>query len=222
MNSKSINSNLVIIIILFTIGFIFCMNYKTSDIVENFQGINECPDLLIKKGKELHLVNTKKAMIPGVNPIRFNNLEEYAEYVKWSQKVGIKCPILYFEQTYDTQNNRGFRMLNDPLNPQPGLSSDPYYRKADYQKLTDSGRDDPPYNENNFSGFDSTDQYVGVKTPLDNVQLETNEGSLNPIDTDWCGHKCTQKALDAGRFEGRTRKILNPIDDKLKNSPRTN
>ena len=65
-------------------------------------------------------------------------------------------------------------------------------------------------------------QYVGVKTPLDNVQLETNDGSLNPMDTDWCGHRCTQKALDGGRFEGRTRKILNPIDDKLKNSPRTN
>ena len=45
-------------------------------------------------------------MIPGVNPIKFSNLEEYAEYVKWGQKVGLKCPILYFEQTYDAQNNR--------------------------------------------------------------------------------------------------------------------
>lgn len=213
------NLKLIIIVIVFLCGLYFCMNYKSSDLVESFQNRLDCPNLLVKKGSELHLVNTKKAMIPGVNPIRFNNLEEYAEYVKWSQKVGIKCPILYFDQTYDTQNNRGFRMLNDPLDMGPGISSDPNVRYADKQMLTDSSRDDPPYNQNNFAGFDPEDQYIGVKTPLDNVQLETNKGSLNPMDTDWCGHRCTQKALDSGKFEGRTRKILNPMDDKVKNEP---
>ena len=217
------NSKLIIIIIVFLFGLYFCMNYKSSDLVEHFQGMTDCPNLLIKKGTELHLVNTKKAMIPGVNPVRFSNLEEYAEYVKWGQKVGLKCPILYFEQTYDAQNNRGFRMLNDPLDMGPGISSNPYMRSAKKRMLTDSGRDDPPYNQNNFAGFDPEDQYIGVKTPLDNVQLETNQGSLNPMDADWCGHRCTQRALDSGRFEGRTRKILNPIDDKLKNnSPEQN
>ena len=37
-------------------------------------------------------------MIPGVNLLNLIQLEEYAEYVKWSKKVGIKCPILYYEQ----------------------------------------------------------------------------------------------------------------------------
>jgi len=132
-------------------------------------------------------------------------------------KVGMKCPILYFDQTYDTQNNRGFRMLNDPLDMGSGISSDPYIRPAEKRQLTDSSRDDPPYNQNNFAGFDPEDQYIGVRTPLDKVQLETSKGSLNPMDAGWCGHRCTQKALDSGRFEGRTRKILNPMDDKLKN-----
>ena len=213
------NPKLIIIVIVFLCGLYFCMNYKSSDLVESFQNKLDCPNLLVKKGSELHLVNTKKAMIPGVNPIRFNNLEEYAQYVKWSQKVGVKCPILYFDQTYDTQNNRGFRMLNDPLDMGKGISSDPYMRSAEKRMLTDSSRDDPPYNQNNFAGYDPEDQYIGVKTPLDNVQLETNAGSLNPMDKDWCGHSCTQKALDSGRFEGRTRKILNPSDDRLKNGP---
>ena len=62
-------------------------------------------------------------MIPGVNPIRFNNLEEYAKYADWSRKAKLNCPVLYYEQTYDTQNNRGFRMLNGPMEPKAGLSS---------------------------------------------------------------------------------------------------
>ena len=41
------------------------------------------------------------------------------------------------------------------------------------------------YNQNNYSGFDAEDQYIGVKTPLDNVSLQKNEGSLSPMDSDW-------------------------------------
>ena len=132
------------------------MNYKSGDLIENFAGIGDCPNLLIKKGKELHLINTNKAEIPGVNPLKFNNLEEYAEYIEWSKKVGIKCPILYYEQTYNTQNERGFRLLDDPLNPSAGLPSnppEPAPQQASKQLLTDSNRDDPPYNKNNFAGF---------------------------------------------------------------------
>jgi len=204
------NTKLIIITIAFFIGLLFCSNYKSSDLVEGF-GIsptNDCPNLLIKKGKKIHLVNSKKAMIPGVNPIEFNNLEEYAEYVKWSQKVGIKCPILFYEQSYNTQGDLGYRMLNDPLNPKPGLKSDPFMRKAPTQLLRDSSRDDPPFNQNNYSGFDGENQNIGVKTPLDNVTLKRNEGSLSPMDPDWCGGNCVKKAIKNGDFEGRTRKVL--------------
>lgn len=212
----NLKTNEIIILVLFLIGLLFCMNYKTSDLVEGFGETNEnCPNILVKKGKELHLMNTRKTFIPGVNPIRFNNLEEYAQYVKWAQQVGIKCPVLYYEQTYDVQNNRGYRLLNDPLEPKAGLSS---------QMLLDSSRDEPPYNQNNYSGFDADDQYIGVKTPLDKIKvgnLEGEEGSANPMDPKWCGHKCTQKAVDAGAFKKRTREIKNPTDDKLsENMPR--
>jgi hypothetical protein len=205
-NIYTMTYKLVIIIIAFLFGIYYCLNNKSSDLLENFQVIGNCPNLLIKKGKELHLVNTKRAEIPGINPIKFNNLEEYAEYIEWSKKVGIKCPILYYEQTYNTQNERGFRLLDDPLNPSAGLPSNPpMLRRAPTQLLTDANRDDPPYNANNFAGFDSQDQYIGVKTPLDNIHLEDSNGSLNTMDPNWVGGKSTQKAIDSGKFDGRKR-----------------
>jgi hypothetical protein len=196
---------LVVIAIAFLCGLYYCLNYKSGDLIENFAGIGNCPNLLIKKGKELHLLNTRKARIPGVNPLKFNNLEEYAEYIKWSQKVGLKCPILYYEQTYNTQGERGYRLLDDPLNPSAGLPSTPAPQQASKQLLTDSNRDDPPYNKNNFAGFDPQNQYIGIKTPLDNVNLQRDNGSLTPMDPNWVGGKCTQKAINAGEFDGRTR-----------------
>ena len=202
-----INYKLITIIVAFSIGLFFCLRYKSEDLLENFQGMGQCPDMLVKKGKELHLINTKKALIPGVNPIKFNSLEDYAEYVKWSKKVGIKCPILYYEQTYNTQNERGFRLLDDPINPSAGLPSNlPAPRQpAQTQMLTDANRDDPPYNENNFSGFDADNQYIGVKTPLDNITLQQENGSLSTMDSNWVGGHGTQKAINSGKFDGRTR-----------------
>ena len=201
-----VNYKLVIIVIAFLFGLYFCLRYKSNDLLENFQGTSQCPNMLVKKGKELHLINTKKAMIPGVNPIKFESLEDYAEYIDWSKKVGIKCPILYYEQTFNTQGERGYRLLDDPLNPSPGLPSIiPYQRQASNQLLTDSNRDDPPYNQNNYAGFDPENQYIGVKTPLDTINLQQNSGSLSAMDSNWVGGKGTQKAIKAGRFDGRIR-----------------
>ena len=210
------NFKFTLIVAIFFLGLYFCLNYKSSDIIESYNNNQtNCPNLLIKKGKELHLVNTKKSLIPGVNPIRFNSLEDYAEYIEWAQRVGIKCPILYYEQTYDTQNNKGFRMLNDPLNPNAGLASNPSYMKPPLTLLTDSNRDDPPYNSNNYSSFAPYNQEVGNNTPLDNITLKTDNGSLSAMDDDWCGGKCSQKAVDHGKFSKRTRKIMSTLSRAL-------
>ena len=80
------NYKLVAIIVAFLVGLYFCLMYKSKDVLENFQGLGQCPNMLVKKGKELHLINTNRAMIPGVNPIKFDSLEDYAEYVNWSKK----------------------------------------------------------------------------------------------------------------------------------------
>ena len=208
------NNKLVGIISIFVLGLLFCLSYKSGDLVEGFEmSQSQCPNMLVKKGNKLHLINTKKALIPGVNPIVFNNLEEYAEYVEWARRVGVKCPILYYEQSYDTQNNRGYRLAGDPLNKDLGFAADPYYRKAQERLLLDSNRDDPPYNKNNYAGFDPNDERIGVKTPLDNITMSTEDGSPNPMDANWKGHKFTQEAIDNGDFTGRTRNVLDQVDD---------
>ena len=184
---------LIIILSMFLLGLYFVSTTKPGlfKIKETFKG-NNCPNVLIKKGKELHLVNTRKATVPGVNPIIFKSLEEYAKYVEWSQKVGLKCPILYYEETYNTQNQKGLRLLDDPLNPSAGLSSNLPIRKAPTMDLIDANRDDPPYNQNNYAGIDPQDQYIGVKTPLDNIKLTQDPKDLTyyPPCSSWKG-KCT-------------------------------
>ena len=89
---------------------LFCLKYRHRDLVEGFEKKKDiyypddedkeddrCPNLLVKRGKYIYLLNKRKAIIPGVNPIRFDNLEQYAEYLQWQRRVGIKCPVLFFE-----------------------------------------------------------------------------------------------------------------------------
>ena len=195
-----------IIIGMFLIGLLFCSSYKHSDVVETFEsGTNQCPNVLIQKGDTLQLLNTKKAKVPGVNPIYFNNLEEYIEFVQWQQAMGIKCPILYFQQTYTTQGERGFRMLPDPIDTQAGL---PSTHLAQRQPLYDAGHDDPPYNQHSYPGMDPEDQNIGVYTPLDKLYHSSKTPSDSAMDTNWGGVATTVKSIDQGDYDGDFRRSL--------------
>ena len=77
--------------------------------------------MLIKKDDAYYLYNSAKAEVPGVNPIRFNNLEEYNEFMQWLRGAGIRCPVLYLQQTYDTQGERTYRVLPDANEQHAGL-----------------------------------------------------------------------------------------------------
>ena len=83
------------IIIVFCLGLLFVITNKPVQLFENF-GFNKCPNILIQKDKFIYLYNSRLAKIPGVNPVRFNNLEDYVEYTKWQQSQNINCPILFF------------------------------------------------------------------------------------------------------------------------------
>jgi len=161
------------IMLAFFAGLYFCTNY--SALPEGFFS-NDCPDVLVQKGKELYLFNSKKVEVPGVNPIRFENLEDYVEYLEWQRNSGVYCPVLYFQETYDTQNNQGYRILPDPLNPNAGLPSNVpahMYKNisgqgADVDKLVD-GSKRPPFNKGSYPGYDPHNQYVGLWTHLDEM-----------------------------------------------------
>jgi hypothetical protein len=83
---------------------------------------SRCPNLLIQKGTVLFLYNTKLAPVPGVNPIQFNNLEEYVEFTDWLRGQGIKCPILFLQHSINAQGESIYNIRPGPTNLQGGLS----------------------------------------------------------------------------------------------------
>ena len=208
-NMKIKNAMVItIIIIVFVLGVLNNIMYLRKENKEGYKGTGgrKCPNLLIKKNGKYQLVNSKMPVVPGVNPIEFENLGEYASFVKYQKENGLRCPVLYYEEAYDAQSNRGYRQYSDPLNKKGGAGS--YKDSVGYREpdalLMDAGRDNPPYNQNNYAGYDADDQEIGVVTPLDNVRSPYSP-SPNPMARNWGGHEYTDKLLKLGVFKGRVR-----------------
>ena len=133
------------------------------------KALSKCPNMLIKDEGKILLYNNTKAKVPGVNPIVFNNLSEYAEFVEYLRAQNIKCPILYYEKMIDAQGDETYAIKSSPFTSDAGPQLD-YVSKVGYEKsLVDASRDDPPYNKNSYPGFDASNQRVGKLTPLNNI-----------------------------------------------------
>jgi len=88
----------IILIVIICLGIMHIVIYHKKTITEGLTTINgnlRCPNLLIQKGPKYYLYNSNVAQVPGVNPIEFNNLEEYTEFLEWQRAFGIRCPVLY-------------------------------------------------------------------------------------------------------------------------------
>ena len=209
--TKSLNYICYLIPLVFIITLFITHRSKK----ENFASKNQCPDLLIKKDKYLVLYNTRLAKIPGVNPVKFNNLEDYVEYVKWQQSQGLSCPVLFLQHSYDAQGYSVYKKHTSPLEnegglpPISGLSMS--QQTTNKTLLMDAGRNDPPYNTKSYPGFDPMNQYIGLDTPLDEINhTDINGKSPNPMDTNWGGHEFTKKLIDEGYYEEENVKIYIP------------
>lgn len=113
---------LIIICIVFLIGLYFVVKYPN---IESF-GLGEtttqrCPNVLIQKGKSFYLFNSKLSKIPGVNPLRFESLDDYIEFTEWQRSRGIRCPILFLQETYDAQGNPVMNARPSPTELNGGL-----------------------------------------------------------------------------------------------------
>ena len=163
---------------------------------EGLQGLlNRCPKVLIQEGNRFYLFNSSKAKIPGVNPIQFDNLNEYVEFLEWQRSQGIRCPVLYLQHTYDAQNKSVYL-----ARPQPQSSkndTENLYPHAKTTKLLDASRDDPPYNTNSFPGYDAKNQDIGLKTPLDKMFNKSSEKqSPNAMHSNWGGEEFAQEYVE--------------------------
>jgi hypothetical protein len=159
------------------------------------------------------LYNSQVAKVPGVNPIKFNNLEDYVEFMKWQRSQGIVCPVLYLQQTNDAQGKNIYKIRPSPVDLQGGLppmvdtttgAGAGANRLPPVTKLMDSNRNDPPYNTNSYPGVDASGFNMGDVTPLDMLNfIQQDSGtSPNPMDPNWGGPKFTQHLVDSGYYEG--------------------
>jgi hypothetical protein len=193
------------IIIVFLLGVYFCMNYSSKDAKEGFDIRQRCPNILIQKGKNLYLYNSRLARVPGVNPVKFNNLEDYVEFIDWQRSQGIRCEVLFLQHSYDTQGKPIYKIRPSPTDLQGGLPPTVALgrRVAPQVKLFDAGRDDPPYNENSYPAYDQMNQYIGDDTPLDKMfheQQVRGQCSDNPMDSNWCGVKYSEASVKSGKY----------------------
>ena len=197
------------IVFVFLIGlycFVLQPKSSVSPAAEGFavpgEDSKRCPNVLIQKGKEIYLYNSKLAEVPGVNPMKFDNLEEYTEFVKWQRSQGINCPVLFMQNSYDAQGNEIYKIKPSPNSAQEGLppisslaeanmlNVPPGTRPSQVSLLYDASRDDPPYNNDSYPGFDETNQDIGLYTPLDKMFKEgetSSTPSANAMDDNWSG-----------------------------------
>ena len=268
---------LCLIIIIFLLGLYFVIKYPSYEAFTNKKEKNyRCANILYQKGANFFLYNSKLANIPGVNPLQFNNLEEYVEFTEWQRRQGIKCPVLYVQEAYDAQGNTVYKarpsptdmhgglpdlLLNEgghsnknvmpmpngsansmpimanslPIMPNPQIPGMPIgYPNAampmqmadrntkdnfdprmlssmnpaimpprnDENLLLDAGQDDKPYNTNSYPGFDPTNQYIGLDTPLDKMfNLAKGGVSPNQMDPNWGGAKFTDALVNSGYYK---------------------
>jgi hypothetical protein len=220
---------MTMIFLIFLCGLYFCLNYEQAVLYEAFDSMDNgdiskpsCPNILIKSGNELLLKNTKLAEIPGVNPLRFKNLEEYVEFTEWQRSQGIKCPVLFLQNSYDAQGKNVFKIRPNPNELRGGLPPNLTESVEDVstQKigplanqmpekslLIDASRDDPPYNKKQYPGFDPDNQYVGIDVPLDKMY---NTGQYKPVsdnamDSNWGGAQYSERVVDSGHYDENKR-----------------
>lgn len=214
MNFKNIK--IILALILFIVGLQVVSSYTTVDI-ENFEtGGREsphqkCADLLIQKDNILYLYKKREPEIPGVNPILFNNLEEYIEYIEYQRSKGIHCPVLHLRHIHDAQGENSFKVFPSPEDTRVGLSQ--MNNTIQFERgLIDAGHD-----KGSMPSYDDTRMNLGVYTPLDDMFHSKESTSDSAMDTHWGGVRHSQKAVDSGKYDDNTR-LLTATQQKIYDS----
>jgi hypothetical protein len=156
------------------------------------------------------LKNSKLAEIPGVNPIKFDNLEEYTEFLDWQRSQGYNCPVLFLQQTEGTQGESIYKVQPHPTDLRGGLQPQPNDRMLVTSLLHDANQNQAGiYNRGLYPALDTENQYIGEEVPLDKLY---NEGTLdhcsaNPMDPNWCGEQYSQFRVKEGDYKNREVRI---------------
>jgi hypothetical protein len=205
------------VIIVIMLGTYYCMTVTSEKITETFEGAQSndrsptCPDVLIQKDGKIVLFASKLQKVPGVNPLVFDNLEDYVEFTKWQRSNGITCPVLYLQSTHNAQGGTEYRARPDIEDPQGGLApSIPGYKPIDLTQL--DGVNDAPYFKHGGGGITGeralntgpeTMGYVnaGPSVPEGDLQGMTQsafyQGTVTPMDDQLAKQKALNKSPSA-------------------------
>ncbi len=214
-----------LLILVFLIGLYFYAKNGDEGFTNNQSTAPRCPNLLIQKGSRFYLYNSKLAQVPGVNPVEFDNLEDYTEFLDWQRSQNIRCPVLFLQETYDAQGNRVYKSRPSVSEPQAGLppstrapigiasqvtpmmesALEPVGEEAypNPTLLVDATRNDPPYNQGSYPAHDQTSYYIGTTTPLDAMDIQAEKATISPdpMNPNWGGSEYTQDLVDKGYYK---------------------
>ncbi len=217
-----------ILLIVFTVGIVYIVKNSSKESFKIIQPVEDtirtmtdnCPNILVQKGPIFYLFNTQRATVPGVNPIRFESLPDYTEFIEWQRSQGILCPILFLKHAYDIQGNDVYKNYTSPttiqvvyteniINSPPtenitppnvmpihvnSVMNDMFSNDANI-RLNDAKL------HNNISPFDPYGQDIGTITSLDKLFNDSKSAvSANPMDTNWGGVAYTDKLVSSGYF----------------------
>jgi hypothetical protein len=177
---------------------------------------DRCPNILIQHGSDIFLYNSKVEKVPGVNPIRFKSLDDYSEFMDWLYGRGIRCPVLFLQFSYDAQGNAVYKMRPSPTDLQGGLSPNVPYSPAPAAlvQMMDASRDNPPFNNQMYDGYDPLNFNIGDYTSQDaafRAKELTMQYSDNPMDANWGGVNYSRSLAGSGMYSNRTRSDSLPM-----------
>lgn len=192
--------NILVFVLAVLLATIVIVVLNKRSTIEGFAQTDYCGNVLVQKGSKIVLKNTTKADVPGVNPIVFNNLEDYVEYMQWLRSQGINCPVLYLREQYNPQNECSYSLEPDPSDPSsfiPVTTSPP---GQDNGKLVDASRTSSVFNRNSYPGFDPQNQNIGRETPLDTAYDSGQALSANAMKSNWGGVDYTRQQIAKGSY----------------------
>jgi len=204
----TIQSIVVLFFILtFFVGFLVLLNNGLSN---NETIPSSCPNLLVRNGTKLSLLNSNMKEIVGVNPLIFNSLEDYKKYVTIENNKGNHCPVLYIQEENNSQGKDIYKMYSDPLNIEPGLTPITLMNYSNVESMStpipvlDANRENSPFNANNYPGFDPYGLNVGEFTTIDEVHNSTKKDKINDnaMDSNWSGVIKSQQSVASGKYIG--------------------
>jgi hypothetical protein len=117
---------------------------------------------------------------------------------------------LFLQFSYDAQGQAVYKMRPSPTDLQGGLSPNTPYSPAPAAlvQMMDASRDNPPFNNQMYDGFDPLNFNMGDYTTQDaafRAKEITSKYSDNPMDANWGGIRYSESAVASGIYADRTR-----------------